>query len=55
MISKYSPLSSKVKEISLGREHCVALSENGTAYAWGSNSHGQLGFESSSDTFIRLP
>jgi hypothetical protein len=32
-----------MKRISAGRQHCVALSEDGVLYGWGANSFGQLG------------
>ena len=34
----------KIKQIALGRDHCLALTSNGTVYAWGDNSKNQLGF-----------
>ena len=39
-----SPLNKvKIKEISAGGEHTVAIDEEGKVYAWGSNGYGQLG------------
>ncbi|KAJ9585786.1 hypothetical protein L9F63_002423 [Diploptera punctata] len=32
-----------VVQITCGYNHCLALTNNGELYAWGSNSHGQLG------------
>lgn len=32
-----------IEKVRCGREHCIAVSSRGEAFAWGSNSHGQLG------------
>ncbi|HYN37426.1 MAG TPA: RCC1 repeat- and reductase domain-containing protein, partial [Actinomycetota bacterium] len=46
-----------VKAISAGAEHALALKENGTVRAWGSNFNGELGDDSTdpSDVPIRVP
>lgn len=36
---------SGIKAISAGREHTLALDENGNVWAWGSNLYGQLGVD----------
>ena len=42
---KYDFLDNKnIIEISFGCNHCLALSEDGTLYGWGSNSYGQIGY-----------
>jgi alpha-tubulin suppressor-like RCC1 family protein len=33
----------KIKSISMGKYHCIAISENYEAYSWGHGLHGQLG------------
>ena len=33
----------KIVDISCGRDHCIAKSEEFKVYTWGNNSHGQLG------------
>lgn len=32
----------KIIKIACGGDHCLAISEEGIAYGWGSNSHLQL-------------
>ena len=32
-----------IREISVGSEHCIAISVQGQCFAWGANSHSQLG------------
>jgi E3 ubiquitin-protein ligase HERC4 len=32
-----------VVDIVVGNEHCLALADDGKVWAWGNNSHGQLG------------
>jgi alpha-tubulin suppressor-like RCC1 family protein len=44
-----------VKQLAAGFSHSLALFTNGTVYAWGANSYGQLGDGSSSDFIQRLP
>ncbi len=36
-------LRTTVRQISAGTDHCVALSDNGVVWTWGSGSRGQLG------------
>ena len=36
-------LSLRVKQLSVGRDHACVLSNEGTAYCWGSNAFGQVG------------
>ena len=38
-----SLLGKQFSQISLGKEHCIAVTTDGNLYAWGSNSRGQLG------------
>lgn len=38
-----SLLGKTFSQICLGKEHCIAVTEEGEMYAWGSNSRGQLG------------
>lgn len=46
----------KVKTIACAYDHCIVLLENEIAcYAWGSNNHGQLGIEDSSEDYIATP
>ncbi|MGL3150673.1 hypothetical protein ACSS7Z_09960 [Microbacterium sp. A82] len=37
------PAGVKFTQVSAGGEHSVAVTEDGTAYAWGNNQYGQLG------------
>ncbi|GAB6023588.1 putative E3 ubiquitin-protein ligase herc3 [Chamberlinius hualienensis] len=39
----------KVVQISCGSEHCFVLTDYGSVYCWGNNSHGQLGLGYKSD------
>jgi alpha-tubulin suppressor-like RCC1 family protein len=34
-----------IQSIAAGADHVVALAKNGVVYTWGSNEHGQLGFD----------
>ena len=45
----------KVKSISYGNLHSLALTESGSVYSWGSNSWGQLGRNSSKDNSLNCP
>lgn len=38
-----SDIPGKIKAIALGLQHCIALTEAGTVYAWGKSERGQLG------------
>lgn len=38
-----------VVQIASGQYHCLALTNNGELYAWGSNSYGQLGIGTTSE------
>jgi|LauGreDrversion4_2_1035121.scaffolds.fasta_scaffold378238_1 alpha-tubulin suppressor-like RCC1 family protein len=33
----------KIKQLAVGREHCLALASEGIIYSWGDNSKHQLG------------
>ena len=35
--------STKITDISMGQDHCLALTDKGYVYSWGDNSQGQLG------------
>ena len=38
-----SMLGVKIKQIAVGREHCMVLTSDGIVYVWGDNSRNQLG------------
>jgi alpha-tubulin suppressor-like RCC1 family protein/putative cell wall-binding protein len=42
----------KLKEISAGRAHNLALTEDGTVYSWGANANGQLGLGTTQDSYF---
>lgn len=44
------PSNRLVKSISCGREHCIAVTYDGNAYAWGKGDKGQLGVGRNEDT-----
>ncbi len=48
---------SGIVAISVGRQHSLALAENGDVYAWGYNEYGQLGNNSITDSYlpVRVP
>ncbi len=48
------PSTSPAKSISAGESHSVVALEDGTAYAWGANSVGQLGIGSTADSLVPL-
>ncbi|KAL7066497.1 myosin head family protein [Cryptosporidium serpentis] len=53
-------LTIKIKSISSGIDHCIALSTNGMIYCWGANDYGQCGSNGNntyliSPTVITLP
>ena len=35
----------KLRQLAVGRDHCLALTSDGQVYAWGDNSKHQLGVE----------
>ncbi|CAN6615686.1 hypothetical protein TRVA0_006S01772 [Trichomonascus vanleenenianus] len=37
-------LNERIVDVSLGKDHSIAVSANGDCYTWGSNKHGQLGY-----------
>jgi alpha-tubulin suppressor-like RCC1 family protein len=37
------PLNEKIVQLSCGMEHCIAKTSLRKVFAWGNNSHGQLG------------
>ena len=45
----------KVKKISVGEMHCLALSNMGECYSWGLNNYGQLGLGKDKTTVIGNP
>lgn len=42
----------KIKAISAGRAHNLALTEDGLVYSWGANANGQLGLGTTQDSFF---
>ena len=44
------PSNRLVKSVSCGREHCIAVTYDGNAYAWGKGDKGQLGVGRNEDT-----
>ena len=36
-------LGEQIRQISVGKEHCLALTSSGFVYAWGDNTKHQLG------------
>lgn len=40
-----SLLGTRIRNISAGRQHIVALASNGTLYSWGDNTFYQLGLD----------
>lgn len=44
-----SLLGVKIKQFSLGRDHCLAVTSDGEVYAWGDNSKNQLGLKFDDD------
>lgn len=47
------PENTKIKQVSCGRYHALAVTEAGQVYAWGDNRCGQLGLTSSSYRYER--
>ena len=45
----------KIKKISVGEGHCLALSTNGECYSWGENDFGQLGLGKETNEIIGNP
>ncbi|WP_437338586.1 RCC1 domain-containing protein [Sorangium sp. So ce394] len=43
-----------VDAIAAGQQHCLALKKDGTVWAWGSNSSGELGDETTTDSHIPI-
>lgn len=37
-----SLVNQKVVDVSVGLEHCLALTEDGSLYGWGKNSYGEI-------------
>jgi len=44
-----------IKSVECGKWHTIVIVQDGTAYAWGSNIHGQCGLNSTSDQRIESP
>ncbi len=44
--------SNKIIAVALGKYHSIALATDGTVYSWGSNISGQLGDNSTTDSYI---
>jgi alpha-tubulin suppressor-like RCC1 family protein len=42
----------RIVDIAAGDKHALALDENGAMYAWGDNSYGELGNDSSTDSSV---
>lgn len=40
-----SLLGEKIKQIAVGREHCLVITTSGQVYSWGDNSKHQLGLQ----------
>lgn len=52
-----SPYIGRVKQVSCGMKHTLLLTEDGSVYATGQNTHGELGIPqsfSNSDSFVRI-
>ena len=49
------PEKIKIKKISVGEGHCLALSNNGECYSWGENDFGQLGLGKETNEIIGNP
>ena len=46
-------MGKKIVAIGLGQDHTIAVSSEGEAFTWGSNSHGQLGYTSNAGSSSR--
>ena len=49
------PEKIKIKKISVGEGHCLALSTNGECFSWGENDFGQLGLGKETNEIIGNP
>ncbi|MFA7689446.1 MAG: hypothetical protein WCX96_05105, partial [Bacilli bacterium] len=49
-----SSFDSPITKISAGRDHFIALTENGEIYTWGGNSYGQIGNNTTNNQLIPL-
>lgn len=49
-----NPISSNLKEVSLGTFHSIGYTTEGHVYSWGWNSYGQLGLGNNYDTYKPL-
>lgn len=47
------PLQLRVVAVSAGKQHCLAVIENGDVYGWGANTHGQCGLGHVSAAVLR--
>lgn len=48
-IENFPPSGERIRLITAGREHALALSSSGKVYAWGRNNYGQLGIGNTND------
>jgi alpha-tubulin suppressor-like RCC1 family protein len=44
-----------IRRFSIGGEHACAIDDQGSAYCWGANDHGQLGIGTTGDSSIPVP
>ena len=45
----------KIRKVSVGAKHCLALSDLGECYTWGENNFGQLGLGKKTDVIVGNP
>lgn len=48
--SNYYVYLQNVKDVSVGEDHMIAMTEDGSVYTWGSNKYGQLGVNIDGDS-----
>jgi alpha-tubulin suppressor-like RCC1 family protein len=54
-ISSFGSLpGQKITAISAGFSHCIAIGSTGTVYSWGNNASGQLGNNSTTNSFVPI-
>ncbi|NLV95017.1 MAG: hypothetical protein GX031_10815, partial [Candidatus Riflebacteria bacterium] len=58
-VPNFPPNNEKLRSVSAGAAHALALTERGEVYAWGLNSSGQLGLGHTTNintpTLVRFP